>query len=200
MLAHRSSWREAGKAMGDAAGCEIIVVLEDRRHQRFVRKVLSGLGFTHRNFRIRMAPPGKGDAVSAVQKKYASDVGLYRKRQKKVRPNSAVLAVIDEDGKTSEIRLRQMDDALRSENLDPRNVDESIAIWVPKRHIETWLLHLCGQEVNEEEKTKDKHRQFDEKAAASEFVRILRGEQRVISLPLLPSIASAIGETRRIWH
>lgn len=186
--------------MGDTTGCEIVVVLEDRRHQNLVRKVLSALGFKARNIRIWMAPSGKGDAVSAVRRKYVADVKLYRARRKKIRPNSGVLAVIDEDGKTTEVRMREMDEALRSESLDPRNANESIAIWIPKRHIETWLLYLCGTDVSEEENTKSVNRRFDESAAASEFIHLIKGEHRASRPPLLPSLASAIEETFRIWH
>lgn len=183
--------------MSDYSSCELIVVLEDKRHERFVLKTLAKLGFKKHNFRIRMARPGKGAAEQWVRQAYVVEVGLYRKRSKAVRPNSSVLTVIDADTLSVDERKRQLDEGLMSESMDYRSVDESIAVWVPRRHIETWLVRLCGGFVTEEDDVKRQRLTVDEPNAAKEFVRLFH-EQKQSPVDTLPSIASALEETFRI--
>lgn len=99
--------------------------------------------------RIESSPSGKGSAESWVRKSFAKEVGAYRKRQAKAA--TALIVVIDADTHTVQDRLNQLDQALR--DAGKQRIDagtEQIARLVPKRNIETWILCLTGQEVDEE--------------------------------------------------
>lgn len=183
--------------MGDLAGCEIGVRVEDRHHERFVRKVLKELGFDLRHCHIKIAPRGKGSGEQWVRQSYVREVKLFRKRKKGIRPNSGLLAVLDADTVSVEGRKTLLDDELRSNGQNARNSNEAIAIWVPKRHIETWLLHLCGADVTEEVDVKRQRPNVEISRAAIQFVRLFH-ERKQGSLTTLPSNDSALMETARI--
>ena len=99
--------------------------------------------------RIESSPAGKGSAESWVRKRFAKEVTAYRTRQAKA--STALIVVIDADTHTVQERWRQLDQAL--EDGGKQRVDvghEQIARLVPKRNVETWILCLTRQEVDEE--------------------------------------------------
>lgn len=61
-----------------------------------------------------------------------------------------LIVVIDADTQTVESRLKQLDNALTENEQQPRQPHEAIAIFIPKRNIETWIHHLQGETVDEE--------------------------------------------------
>ncbi|WP_216701573.1 hypothetical protein [Gloeothece verrucosa] len=58
---------------------------------------------------------------------------------------------MDADTRTVEECLRQLDNALEQDGQEKRQPDEKIAIFIPKRNIETWIYYLQGNSVNEEQ-------------------------------------------------
>jgi hypothetical protein len=77
-------------------------------------------------------------------------VEALRRRQAK-KTQTALIVVIDADAGTVEYRLGQLDESLRrSEHrpVDPKK--ERIARLIPRRNIETWILCLNGEFVDEE--------------------------------------------------
>jgi hypothetical protein len=65
--------------------------------------------------------------------------------------NIALVVFVDADINTVDYRLEQLDKELLNAPLEKRQPDEKIAIFVPKRNIETWIHYLKGDKVNEEE-------------------------------------------------
>jgi hypothetical protein len=49
-----------------------------------------------------------------------------------------------------EARLNELAAMLEENEQENRRLDEAIAIFVPKRNIETWIHYLQGESVNEE--------------------------------------------------
>ncbi len=84
-----------------------------------------------------------------MRENYARAVGAYRARAKKA--STALIVVIDADMGDVERRTRQLREALPG---DPRRGDEAIVHFIPRRHVETWILHLTGEQVDE---TSDYH-------------------------------------------
>ncbi|MGH9431713.1 MAG: hypothetical protein ACRD3T_09235 [Terriglobia bacterium] len=58
--------------------------------------------------------------------------------------------MIDADMETTQRRASQLADALKAVGMDDRREDEPIVILIPKRHVETWIRALLGDQVNEE--------------------------------------------------
>jgi hypothetical protein len=124
---------------------QVIVLVEDDHQEMLVYRYLKKRGL---RTRIESSPSGKGSAESWVRKSFAKEVSAYRIRQAKA--STALIVVIDADTHTVLDRLNQLDQALR--DAGKQRIDagaEQIARLVPKRNVETWILCLTGQEVDE---------------------------------------------------
>ena len=126
----------------------LVILCEDRQQEVFARKFFLSRGFHHREIDPKTAPRGKGSAEQFVREQYALEVRTWRKKSTYL---SILLAVvIDADTYTVQQRLTQFDDTLKNSSQQPRQPDEKIAIFVPKRNIETWIHYLMGEAVDEE--------------------------------------------------
>ena len=73
-------------------------------------------------------------------------------RRRSQRAQTALIVIIDADVGTVKHRLLQLDQALEgSEQKAVDDTSEEIARLVPKRNVETWILCLNGEAVNEED-------------------------------------------------
>jgi hypothetical protein len=57
--------------------------------------------------------------------------------------------MVDADMETTERRASQLSDALRAASMDERREAEPIVVLIPKRHVETWIRALLGNQVDE---------------------------------------------------
>jgi hypothetical protein len=122
----------------------VIVVVEDGLHKQLVNRYLKKRGLEQHAIRIEIST--SGDASAWVRKRFAKEVRAYRSRKAK----TALIVVIDADTGTVQERWRQLDQALKDAGIPPIDFDkEQIARLVPKRNIETWILCLNGQTVDE---------------------------------------------------
>jgi hypothetical protein len=134
---------------------QVIVLLEDIRTGRFISGYLTKCGVNRRDIRLRLPQVGAGSAEHWVRRQVATEVSEYRRRQP--RAGTALIVVIDADTGSVQKRLRQIAQALEENRI--RTIDtntEQIARLVPKRNIETWILCLNEQKVNEETNYKGK--------------------------------------------
>ena len=125
----------------------VVVLAEDPCHQRFVRGYLYRLGFSRRQLDFRPVSNGRGSGEQWVRQQYASAVQDYRVRSAKAQ--TALVAIIDADAGDVNLRVRQFQDALKQNGAAARSNDEAIIHLVPRRNIETWILHLSGENVDE---------------------------------------------------
>lgn len=137
---------------------QVIVLVEDDHQEMLVYRYLKKRGL---RTRIESSPSGKGSAESWVRKSFAKEVSAYRIRQAKA--STALIVVIDADTFTVRDRLNQLDQALR--DAGKQRIDaatEQIARLVPKRNVETWILCLNEQEVDEDTDYKGTRREWNE--------------------------------------
>ncbi len=128
---------------------QVIVVLEDDHHKMLVYRYLIKRGLESNVLRIERSPSGEGSAESWVRKTFVREVNAYRSRSRHTQ--TALIVVIDADTGTVHDRLRQLDQALKDSRKETVDTDtEQIARLVPKRNIETWILCLNEQAVDEE--------------------------------------------------
>jgi hypothetical protein len=59
--------------------------------------------------------------------------------------------LIDADRLSVDERHRQLNDALTDAEVPCRDSSDAIVIFVPKRHIETWIAYLLDYEADEEQ-------------------------------------------------
>lgn len=120
-----------------------VVLVEDRRTERFIRHLLEHLGFDLRGKRIRfvVAPSGEGSGEAFVKRAYPAEVKYLRSRH----PLCFLLAIRDGDGDGVRARKAQLDEVLKESGLAARGEKERIGTPVPTWSIETWLLDLLGE-------------------------------------------------------
>jgi hypothetical protein len=165
----------------------VIVLAEDERHQRFVRRYLENLNYPSHRIRNEPLPAGRGAGEQWIRERYAKAVQAYRERA--ARAQTALVVAIDADTHEVQHRLQQLQTVLDGER---------IVRLVPRRNIETWILCLTGTAVDEET---DYHHYpgIDEqiRPAATEFFQWSR-PNAVPPERCVPSLLSAIPEVRRL--
>jgi hypothetical protein len=134
---------------------QVILVVEDDNHRMLLYRYLKRCGL-ERVTRIPPSPSGRGSAEQWVRKQFIEEVVAYRRRQAKAQ--TALIIVIDADTHTVRHRLNQLDQALREAQKDAVAANERIARLAPRRNIETWILCLNDEAVNEETDYKNDRR------------------------------------------
>ena len=179
-----------------ARGVRLVVLCEDDEHRRFASYAFRGLGRHYRTLRTITCPAGRGSAESWVRKRYAEEVAAHR-RKASSQHGLALVVVIDADKQTVDERHEQLAAALEHSGSERRGAAERIVIWVPKRHIETWVAYLSGRDANEEDDYKHAVADADYRPPAARFVDRYRSAQ---GRPpgLLPSIVTAYTELDRV--
>jgi len=126
---------------------QVIILVEDRRHQQFLRGYLRRVGLEPHAFRFVPTSSGTGSGEQWVRERFPIEVESYRRRQAETK----LIVVIDADNRSVQERLAQLDQKLREAGATPiRPRDEQIARLVPRRNVETWILCLNGTPVDEE--------------------------------------------------
>jgi hypothetical protein len=167
----------------------VIVLAEDERHQRFVRRYLQKLDYPARTIRNEPLPAGKGSGEQWVRGRYEKAVQAYRDRA--ARAQTALVVIIDADAHDVNHRFQQLQTILDGER---------IVRLIPRRNIETWVLCLTGLAVNEETDYHH-HPDIDEriKPAAEAFYDWSR-PNAVAPGHSIPSLLAAIPEVRKLEH
>jgi hypothetical protein len=126
---------------------QIVILCEDRQQEVFARYFLKKRGFTGR-FRANICPEGSQAGEQYVRTHYPEEVKAYRQKRNQV--SIGLVVLIDADTGTLEARLNELARVLDEDEQKNREPNEAIAIFVPKRNIETWIHYLQGETVNEE--------------------------------------------------
>lgn len=123
---------------------QVILLVEDDHHKQLVNRYLRKRGLEQHEIRIEKS--SSGDASAWVRKRFVKEVSAYRSRQ----AQTALIVVIDADTGTVQERWKQLDQSLKDAGISPIDFGkEHIARLVPKRNIETWILCLNQQIVDE---------------------------------------------------
>lgn len=174
-------------------GMRVRLLVEDRQHERLARGVLEELGYS---FRIVSYTSGQGAGEQRVRESYSDAVTYYRRKANHL--NVGLLVCIDADSHTVQERSKHLADALAGTGGKPRDEKERIAHWIPKWNVETWILHLTGNQVDEKKSYKDRLKdEVDFKGAAAEF-ELQFGKSKQGEAPELPALETAFQETRRL--
>jgi hypothetical protein len=127
----------------------VIVLVEDEHHEMLIRRYLRKCQFKPNDMRIRRSPPGRGSAESWIRREFVEEVNEYRNRQTRAR--TALIVIIDADTHAVQDRLNQLNQALTESGKQTVGGAEQIVRLVPKLNVETWILSLNGEAVNEED-------------------------------------------------
>ena len=109
-----------------------------------------------------------------------------------IRANTLLIVVVDADDFSVKDRRYHLQSDVRLA------ANDSVAILVPKRHVETWIRAALGQRVNELDDYKNPEPSKAEvRAAAKQIYGLARGKIPVDSVSI-PSLLDAIFEWRKI--
>lgn len=173
---------------------QIVILCEDRQQEVFARYFLKKRGLRGQ-FRANICPKGSKSGEQYVRSQYPVEVKAYRQNRNRVSIELVVL--IDADTCILEARLNELAGMLEEDEQENRRLDEAIAIFVPKRNIETWIHYLQGESVNEE----DAYAKFEQNEAVCKTdVEDLADRCYSQSLPedAPPSLQAACGELQRL--
>ena len=126
----------------------MIVLVEDERHEMLVRRYLRRRGMG-REVRIVPFPAGRGSAEQWVRNRFAVEVSAYRHRRDGKKAQTELIVMTDADTLSVDERITQSGEALREAEVEPVGANEAIAQLIPKRNVETWILCLHGENVEE---------------------------------------------------
>lgn len=119
----------------------IYVLVEDKRHQMFIRGLLKKVGVGRREMIFAPIPDGHGSGKQSVLSQFPDQVRLCRRRNS--RASTSLIAMLDADELTVERCLGDLDEKLLSTGQN--RIDgarDRIARVIPKRNIETWITYL----------------------------------------------------------
>jgi len=171
----------------------LVVVCEDLQHRVFLYRFLIEKGVVPRRIQFQQCPKGRGDAIQWVKSKHVREVAQLRKRPHILR---GVVTVADADNCTVKDRKSQFDTELESIGQKPRQPNEPIALVIPRRQIETWILHLRGVAVDENKKCK--HFRGNESNCSAEVKRFAQKCPGGMNKDDLPSLQDGCSELSRL--
>lgn len=175
---------------------KIILLVEDRRHDSLLRKFLRRAGYDLTGLRTQMVN-GKGSGEMYVRERYAAEVRAIRDQLTRTR--ASLIVMIDADTHTTADRRGQLERALRDADMEPRKESEPILGIVPRRHVETWILNLCGDPTDEQTNYRYDHRVNEERI--KQAAKSLWDWSRPNSVPpsiCVASLAESIQELSRL--
>jgi hypothetical protein len=175
---------------------QVVVLAEDRRHQRFIRCYLKRLYGETLTPRFVGLPSGRGSGEQWVREHYALEVQAYRSRS--ARASTALIVLIDSDLGDLDGRVRQLRDALLQAHFQPRADAEKIVHLIPKRNIETWVLCLGGRAVDEQDDYRREEGIDAEIPAASRTFFEWSRLRSSVPAHCVPSLHAAFPEARRL--
>ena len=178
-------------------GCRMILLCEDKQHEVFARHYFLNKGFQPHQIRSVVAPERK-NAEQFIRRTYPEEVKRYRNTQ--YRLAICLVVMTDADKYSVEERLRQLDQTLADSGQEKRQSNESIAIFVPKWAIETWIHYLMGDAIPEDEQTVMKDKFKNNQAVCKPYVKKLATEICPKGLPAdaPSSLHAACDELKRI--
>ena len=153
-------------------GVDVVILAEDVRHRKLLRKYLRRRGYSHHKIRdCPWFPKFQTPCLSFVKVEYPLQVQALRDKAHRV--NAALLTMVDADEKTVEQRIEELDALLIADGKVRRANNENIAIVVARRNVETWLFFLADNEVDEETNYKPRCASFKDGEIALNFAHLL---------------------------
>ncbi len=175
---------------------QIILLLEDDRHQQFIFRYLRRCGIGIHAIRIVKSPAGAGSAEKWVRDRFAIEVEACRSRQAETR----LIVLVDADTETVHQRIGKLDQALKQAGVRPiHNDTEGIARLIPKRNIETWILCLNDVVVDEERDYKRTNDHWPSLVrSAADALYVWSRPNAAVPQLCVESLRTGIGELRKV--
>ena len=121
------------------------ILCEDKQMQGFMIQFLRHQNINRHHIRVVSGPGGLGSGEEFVRKQLSAELReLQRKNYRRI----ALIVFTDADNCTVEERTGFLQREVPEQTLSKT---KDLLIWIPKRHVETWIAFLRGDsDVNEE--------------------------------------------------
>ena len=142
--------------MKNKRSATFVVICEDVQHAAFAHRFLRLLGIKNQHdLRIEYCRPGQRDAKQWIRDELPGELQGFRRYNAKNRSSRRVLFVMaDADDKTVEQRITSL-----TSKCNPKpNTSENVCFIIPHWAIETWIMYLRGESVDESEKILSRHK------------------------------------------
>jgi hypothetical protein len=179
---------------------QVIILAEDARQSRLTRAWIRARvpAFPRNNIRESEMAWGKGSGSQQVLRQYEVEVKAYLSRHAR----KWLIVVIDADNLSVQERLDQLTRELRkSEHDNVRNFRpdaEQVARLVPKWSVETWILSLNGENVDENTRYKNANRDWGELIRPAALTLSEWTARTSFPADCIPSLTGGIGQLRRL--
>ncbi len=173
-----------------------VSLCEDLQHDVFFRRMLKLLGYRQREIHVVPYPDGEGCGEQHVRKQFPIEVTVTR--QKTHHRAGCLVTVIDADRSSVTFRQHQLRESLTGDGQHDRLSVENIALFIPKRNIETWITYLLEVGVVDEDDTYPKltGHESDCYPAVDRFIALARSSPQPAECP--PSLQQGLVELQRI--
>lgn len=170
---------------------KLVILCEDRQHEAFLRRFMKLEGWHPRAMRVERSPNGRGSGEQWVRERYPKELQALRSSH----VTAKLMVMIDGDRNSPAERGEAFDEACDAQEVPRREADESVAYLVPTRNIETWIVYLRGEDVDEEIA-------YPKLARERECVDAVKSLKEMCDAgalrePALPSLEEACGEYGR---
>ena len=173
---------------------EIVILCEDRQQEVFARHFLVSCGVNPHRIRVNICPKGELAGEQYVREAYPKEAKAYRSRSAYL--NISLIVLTDADMKTVSERWKELEKVLGNGGQARRKAAERIAIFIPKRNVETWIHYLMGELVNET----DAYPKLSAESDCKVFVaRVAAKPEYRLTSDVPPSLRLACSELTRIF-
>ena len=118
-----------------------IVLCEDKQQSVFTSRFLKKKGWLPQ---VKGMPEGSMSGEQYVRREYPVQLEIARKKK------LALIVMIDGDNLGADKRMRQLEDACRTQGIAARNKKDAVAVFVPEKDIESWISHLGVDKLRRE--------------------------------------------------
>lgn len=169
------------------------MLCEDAQHEAFARRFLVKWGWDTRQIKPIKAPGGAGAADQFIRSQFPRELQALRGQH----GNVSLVVIVDGDRFGLPGRLAQLNEACDAACVPRRRPNESVFIFVPTWHIETWIAYLDDESVMEDKKDYPRlRRERDCKRHVEKQVDMCRTGR--LREPAPPSLSAACGEYERL--
>ena len=179
--------------MTDGRRPQVMILCEDKAHLDLIKGYCQAAGWNPRSIiSADVSPEARGSAEQWVRERYERTLRSFRSWHRQGR-NIILLVMIDADNRAVAERKRTVERDVQ------RQAKEPVAIFVPKRNIESWMAYLDGNlqtedETGEEENYKN---QYERGVSRRRFGEALRERCRsATEAEFPPSLGDACQEWR----
>ena len=175
-----------------------VILCEDVQQEVFFRRLLRSMGTVTHTIRVSRNPAGKGCGEQYFRNEYPNEVAEFRRRSN--HRGGCLITVIDADTNEVSFRYVQLDRELIDHHLTTRISDESIAIFVPRRNIMSWIKYLIDLNPIDETVPYQEYKghESDCHPQADRMNDMFRQQAHSSDYP--PSFKQGISEIERIPH